>query len=55
MNIVLAVDRLAGLKNIDQLQPTGQQNYFLDSSRVVWHQIDLAKLAQNPAFLNIQQ
>jgi hypothetical protein len=55
MNTVLAVDQLAGLKNIDQLQPTKQNNYFFDDNQVVWRQVDLAELAQNPAFLNIQQ
>jgi twitching motility protein PilI len=54
INTVLAVDQLAGLKSIDQLQATGKEGFFVDAKQSLWRQIDLASLAQNPAFMNIQ-
>jgi twitching motility protein PilI len=54
MNTVLAVDQLAGLKNLDHMELTENQNIFLDKDLFLWRQIDLGMLARNPNFIDIQ-
>jgi twitching motility protein PilI len=55
LNTVLAVDRLAGLKSRQQMTGTQVANQYLDPQGMLWQEIDLRTLAQDPAFISIAQ
>lgn len=55
LNTVLAVDKLVGLKNRQQMAETEVAGQYLDQQGLVWQEIDLRTLAQNPAFISIAQ
>ncbi len=55
LNTVLAVDKLVGLKNRQQMTGTDVAGQHRDQQGLVWQEIDLRMLAQNPAFISIAQ
>jgi hypothetical protein len=55
LNTVLVVDRLVGLKNRHQMTDTSTASQYRDQQDVVWQEVDLRALAQDPAFISIAQ
>mgnify|MGYP000367219750 CR=1 FL=1 len=55
LNTVLMVDRLVGLKSRLQMTDTDTANQYRDQQRMVWQEIDLRALAQDPEFISIAQ
>jgi twitching motility protein PilI len=55
LNTVVVVDKLIGLKNRDQMQPSGVENQYQDGQGVRWLEVDLQILSQDPVFINIAQ
>jgi twitching motility protein PilI len=55
LNTVLVVDKLVGLKSRHQMTATEAANQYHDQQSVVWQEVDLRMLAQNPAFISIAQ
>lgn len=55
LNTVLAVDKLVGLKSRHQMAETDVANQYRDQQGLIWQEIDLRLLAQNPAFISIAQ
>jgi twitching motility protein PilI len=53
LNTVLLVDRLAGLKNKEQLTALEQPGSFQDDTGHTWRVLDLQQLAHDPEFVTI--
>jgi twitching motility protein PilI len=55
LNTVVVVDKLIGLKNRDQMQPSGVEEQYQDAQGVRWREVDLQILSRDPVFINIAQ
>lgn len=55
LNTVLVVDRLVGLKSRHQMTETDAANQYRDQQDIIWQEVDLRFLAQDPAFISIAQ
>lgn len=55
LNTVFIVDKLVGLKNQGQMEPTGHEGQYRDTQDRIWTELDLERLSKTAAFINVAQ
>jgi len=55
LNTVLVVDKLIGLRSRHQMADADLRDQYRDQQGVLWQEVDLRALAQDPLFISIAQ
>jgi twitching motility protein PilI len=55
LNTVVVVDKLVGLKSKEHMQPTQIEDQYQDAQGLLWREVNLQQLAQNPTFISIAE